>query len=258
MFTLKKTTENGSLLEAAFEAEGGLRLISFKREGIEVIDQKSQSSDEKRIEGVIGPHLYQEILNQIPWQIEQKENRFIGTLTGKDIWNDKPLSNWIGQNFKMLMNAELTSRGLILDLSIVSDTDSLIGFDVHYFLPQKKGVVQSEVKDFYYDPEIKLKKIPKEWDYSTLGLLTHSLDHECNYAFHSLKNPLKGSILLHTDDFTVATRYSCHCQENCWQLVHATESDYVSIKPMSAQNPWRTNLTVSGIQIELEILKSNE
>lgn len=273
MITLKQKTDSGDDLEATFLPERGLNLVSFKRAGIEVIDQGTREAFEKSSNGlgpIIGPHfsskphssdsshgdnLYHGIGRYAPWQVQQHNgNKLIGTLTGKDTWESKTLAALEGQNFKMYYSAELTKKGLLIDLGIVSDTDSLIGIDFHYALPEGKGTLISEVRDHYYDEEIKLKRIPKEWNYSPQGLLKFDLSHDGNFAFHPLKNPLNGKITLLTSSYQLEVRYNCDCQENSWQLYRPKREQYVCINPISSQNPWKPNLSVSSIQIELEVV----
>jgi hypothetical protein len=79
------------------------------------------------------------------------------------------------------------------------------------------------------------------------------LSESGNYAFHPLKDPLRGKIILQTPQYQLETRYSCTSQENSWEFYKPTNGSFVCINPLSSQNPWRPNLSVSSIHIEIEI-----
>jgi hypothetical protein len=286
---LEKITQDGSLLQATFLPEKGMNLISYKKNKIEIIEQTTWNLFEERFAGLgalIGPHFHRrrpEIIPTIkdeslfphiaavkakgvqepfshgiaryaPWKFESTQTSVKATLTGKDTWNNVPLSELEGQNFKMEYQADLKDNGLHLTLSIVSDTGSLVGIHYYYALPNGKGIITSRVQDQVII-EGKLQPIPKEWNYDDQQRLNFDLDQEADFTFHPHPDPLKGDILLETEAYHLRTRYSCNCQENCWQLYHPKNAAFVCIEPISAQDPRHANLTVSSLNIHLEIFE---
>lgn len=267
MIILEKTATDGTHLQATFSPEQGMNLLSYKKGEVEVIDQSTRSSFEERFAGLgalIGPHFHRKrkqsvpvvkdeslfphiarvkakgiedpfshgIARYAPWKAEATKTQVKAVLTGKDLWNDVPLSVLEGQNFKMEINVELKPNGLFIMLSIVSDTDSLVGIHYYYALADGKGRIMSDgqlVADI--SPEVEIDK-----------------------NFHAAPDPLKGLIELETSSYTLKTHYSCASAENSWQLYHPKGASYVCIEPISAQDPHHPNLTVSSLKIQLEIV----
>jgi hypothetical protein len=278
--------ENGDYT-AIFMPDKGMNLISFKKGNIEVIEQSTRDLFEERYAGLgalIGPHFHRrkpEILPKIkdetlfphiarvrskgvqdpfshgiaryaPWKAEATKTKLKGILTGKDTWNEVPLASLEGQNFKMEFVAELKENGLSLNLSIVSDTDSLVGIHYYYSLPEGKNRVSSRVKNDFVK-EGKKQPIPSEWNFDSQQKLILDLDQEIDFTFYPYPNPLEGNILLETSVYSLETRYQCVCEENCWQLYHPKEAKFVCIEPISSQDPRHPNLSVSSLNIHLEI-----
>lgn len=284
---LTNQTSKGEKLEAIFCPEKGMNLFSYRKGEIEVIDQSTKPQFEERYAGlgpIIGPHFYRRnpgtlpvikdeslfphiarmkekgvdpfshgIGRYAPWKASSTETTIKGILTGKDEWNGVSLAYLEGQNFKMEFNAELTSEELKIELSVVSDYDSIVGIHYYYHLPKGRGKVISDVKDHYYDG-IELKKITSDWNYNEKHILTYDLNRSADYAFHPFLNALKGSILLDAESYQLKTQYESESQENSWQLYHPADASYVCIEPVSSQSPRRPNLTVSAIKISLQIL----
>jgi hypothetical protein len=284
---LKNRTEKGERLQATFLPEKGMNMISYKKEEIEVIDQSTQNLFEERYAGLgalIGPHFHRRspsiisyipdenlfphiaaikkkgiqdpfshgIARYAPWNVEQTETKIIGSLSGKDQWNGVPLAALEGQNFKMRFEAELTAQGLELELSVVSDTDSLVGIHYYYFLPGGKGKVVSDVKKKYLEQGV-ASHIPSNWSYSDQNILSYDLKEPADFTFHPFYDPLAGKILLQTDHYQLETVYTSKSQENCWQLYHPPGASFVCIEPISSQNPHRPNLSISSLHISLKI-----
>lgn len=285
---LEHQTPQGERLQATFLPEKGMNLVSYKKGDLEVIDQSTQNLFEERYAGLgalIGPHFHRrraEILPQIkdehlfphiarvkakgiqdpfshgisryaPWKAEATSMSVKAQLSGKDTWNGISLSALEGQNFNMSLEAHLRENGLFLQLSIVSDTDSLVGIHYYYALPQGKGRVTSEVQN-QVRIQGELKPIPADWHLDSQQRLTFDLDQEADFTFRPYPNPLKGHILLETEQYHLSTRYTCACEENCWQLYHPKNASFVCIEPISAQDPRHPNLTVSSLNIHIEIL----
>lgn len=282
---LKNTAIDGSPLEVSYLPGAGMNMISFKKGHIEVIDQTTKALFEERFAGLgalIGPHFHHRrsnilppirdetlfphiarikakgiqepfshgIARYAPWQAEVSGSSVKGILTGKDVWNGVPLSELEGQNFTMRFFADLQPNGLHLDLSVVSDSDSLVGIHYYYRLPQGKGIVRAQVKKDYRMAQQSLQ-IPAQWMQDQD--LVFSLDQGADFTFHPQPDPCGGKIVLITDEYTLTTSYESASEENAWQLYHPKGSSFVCIEPMSAQDPHHPNLTVSSLRIHLEI-----
>jgi len=270
---LENQIKNGERLQATFLSDKGMNLISFKKGDIEVIEQSTQDIFEERFAGLgslIGPHFHRrraEVVPKVkneelfphiarvkakgvqdpfshgigryaPWQAQATSHQVKAKLTGKDTWHDVPLSTLEGQNFNMTFEAHLKENGLFLTLSIVSDTDSLVGIHYYYALPNGKGEVMSEVKN----------------DSSVGEKLVMDLTQAIDKTYYPFPNALEGDILLKTETYHLKTRYFSNNAENCWQLYHPAGAKFVCIEPISAKDPRHPNLSVSTIQIHLEIL----
>lgn len=272
--------------EATFFPAQGMNLASFKRRGVEVIDPSTAKEFENRYSGLgplIGPHFHRRkkillpeikdealfphieyckkngiedpfshgIARYVPWKAEFTPHSVRAYLSGKDVWKGIPLAKLEGQDFSMKMDANLTENGLSLFLSIVSDTDSLVGLHYYYRLPPGFNVIKSSVQKMAYI-EGALRPIPSEW-----GLKDHFLHFDLNrfadYTFFPAPDPLKGEIFLETSEYTLKTTYQCICQENGWQLYRPENQQYVCIEPLSAQDPRHPNLSVSSLSINLQI-----
>lgn len=286
--TLQHQTKQGSRLQATFLPDKGMNLVSLKKDDLEVIDQSTQNLFDERYAGLgalIGPHFHRRKLETIPsikdeqlfphiarvkakgiqdpfshgiaryapWKAESTHNSVKAQITGKDTWNGIALSALEGQNFNMQLNAHLREEGLFLTLSIVSDTASLVGIHYYYALPNGKGRVISEVQN-QVGIQGELKPIPSNWQFDSQQRLTFDLQEEADFTFRPYPNLLRGNILLETEKYQLRTRYDCDCAENCWQLYHPKGASFVCIEPISSQNPRFPNLTVSSLNIHIEIL----
>lgn len=286
---LEHQTQQGELLQAAFLPDKGMNLISFKKGDLEIIDQSTKNLFEERFAGLgalIGPHFHRRkpetippiqneelfphiarvkskgvlepfshgIARYAPWKAEAETSHVKAKISGKDQWNGVALASLEGQNFQMELEAHLRENGLFIHLSVVSDTASLVGLHYYYALPGGKGRVISEVQN-QVAIEGALAPIPSDWQFDSQQRLTFDLKKEADFTFRPYPNPLKGNILLETEEYQLRTRYECACAENCWQLYHPKEASFVCIEPISAQDPRHPNLSVSSLIIHLEILK---
>lgn len=284
---LKSETSAG-FIQATFLPEKGMNLISFKKNDIEIIDQTTKHLFDERFSGLgplIGPHFHRRlpqtlpkipneelfphiarvkakgildpfshgIARYAPWKASLEGNKIKGTLTGKDLWNNVPLSALEGQNFTMQFEAELKEQTLFLKLSVVSDTDSLVGIHYFYRLPNGKGKVTSRVQKQYLNLKREKSPIPSDWNLSTDQQVILDLNQETDFTFRPFPNPLQGQIILETEEYTLKTTYECASEENSWQLYHPKDSSFVCIEPLSARDPKHPNLTVSSISIGLKI-----
>lgn len=263
---LTHTSEKGLRTEAVFLPVHGMNLASYKSGSVEIIDQATKKGFEERSSGLgplIGPHFHRRkkelipkidqefpqsayckehgiedffshgVARYVPWKYEKKESGFVAYLSGKDTWQGVTLADIEGQNFQMRMDALLNADGLHIDLSVVSDTDSIVGIHYYYRLPDGKGLIRANVKG----------KSDMEFP----------LDREVDMTFLPAPHPREGHITLETSEYILKTHYTCASQENSWQLYHPKDASFVCIEPLSAQDPRHPNLTVSAISIHLAI-----
>lgn len=268
--TLHQKTASGEPLQALFLPEHGMMLTSLKKGDSAVINVDTG------VGLIIGPHFASRspaILPQIKetpslshdpfdqgigryasWKVEgsPSENRVKAIITGKEQKEGIPLSSFEGQNFKMTYEAQLHPSGLHLDLSVVSETDSLIGTEFRFALPDGPSLVSSDVKKNVYEQGV-LKTLSDENSYHE-GKWTHDLSKPIHAAFHPLHTSLSGTIHLTTAKYRLEVRYRCINQEHSWVLHKQPDKSFVSISPVTSQNPWKPNLTASSIHIECELL----
>jgi hypothetical protein len=285
--TLKNRTAQGIPLEAVFLPEKGMNMISYKRGEIEVIDQATFSLFEERFAGLgalIGPHFHRrktELIPTIPdeslfphiarvkaggvqepfshgigryapWKAEYSETHIDAQLSGDDLWEGVKLSTLEGQNFKMQFRCDLTPNGLKIDYSVVSDTDSVVGLHYYYALPKKTGNVQTRVQNKMLENG---SKVPLPWpmnDQNEVIIPLGESDIDC--TLFSFPHSREGRMVLDAGDYRVEKRMQCRSAENSWQFYHPKNATFVCIEPISAQDPRHPNLTVSSIQVEIEIL----
>lgn len=286
--TLTCKSQEGPQLNATFAPSTGMNLISFKKGDCEVIDQSTRALFEERFAGLgalIGPHFHRrrpEILPKIsneslfphiarvkqkgnidpfshgvaryaPWKVVQSTQTTISAIiSGKDLWNGVPLSLIEGQSFVMKLFAELTPQGLSLDLSVVGDTDTIVGIHYYYHLPKGHGRVFSSVQPHYLVNGIS-QLIPPKWGLDDQNKLIFDLNREADFTFHPFPNPRSGTMILDAIDYQLKTTYTCSSQENSWQLYHPQGASFVCIEPLSAQDPRHPNLSVSSLHIDLNI-----
>lgn len=265
---LTHTSENGICTQATFLPSHGMNLISYKRDEIEVIDQATKHGFEERSSGLgplIGPHFHRRrpeiipkidnepifpqsayckahgitdqfshgVARYVPWKYEQKEGVLKAYLTGKDLFEGVPLQVIEGQNFQMGMQASLDEHGLKIRLSVVSDTDSVVGLHYFYRLPNGTGTVKANTKENHE--------------------LIYSMEGAMDSNFHPSPQPCSGHITLETEEYILKTDYEAVSEENSWQLYHPAGASYVCIEPISAQDPRHPNLSVSAITVNLKI-----
>ncbi|MBA3956927.1 MAG: hypothetical protein H0X51_00830 [Parachlamydiaceae bacterium] len=289
---LTSQTALGETLQASFLPESGMNMISYKKDNVEIIDPTTRSLFEERYAGLgalIGPHFHRRrpetlprikdesifphiarvkakgnidpfshgIARYAPWKYQETKNSIKGTLTGKDLWNGVALSELEGQNFTMTFAAELTPAGLTLNLSVISDTDSLVGIHYYYRLPNGVGTVKSRISPFI-NVNGEKHSPPSSWHLDNQKNVEIPLDQALDCTLHPFPDQLRGKILLETSEYHLMTTYQCISQENCWQLYHPEGASYVCIEPISAQDPRHPNLTVSSLNINLQIFSPGQ
>lgn len=284
---LRQTSEDGMPLEAVFLPEAGMNLMSYKKGNIEIIDQSTREQFEERRSGLgplIGPHFHRKraavvpqvkeehlfphiarvkakgiqdpfshgISRYAPWKAEATSTKVEGVLSGRDLWNGVPLSELEGQDFKMTFSAELLSSGLSIRLSIVSQTDSLVGIHYYYHLPDGAGQIESQVRSNYLD-QGQSKLLHPGWVIQNSNAFTFDLAQAADYTFYPYPNVCRGNIRLKTSSYILDTEYESISEESGWQLYRPAGASYVCIEPLTAQDPHHPNLTVSALKIRLSI-----
>lgn len=285
---LKNKAVDGTPLEVTFLPDKGMNMISYKKGKIEAIDQSTLPLFEERYAGLgalIGPHFHHRnpsiippikdeslfphiarvrakgvkdpfshgIGRYAPWQAEASETKVKAIIAGKDLWMGVPLSSLEGQNFKMQYTAELTPDGLQIEISVVSDTDSVVGIHYYYNLPNGTGTIKSAIQSQFIE-NTQRKPLPSDWNIDSQQVLTFDLSNEADFTFFPFPNTREGEIILDTGSYQLKTTYKCASQENAWQLYHPKGASFVCIEPVSAQDPRHPNLTVSSLSIQLQLL----
>lgn len=274
MITISSNGQDGKKIEATFNPEEGMKMVSFKRGDVEVIDQSSP-----QLGALIGPHfgfrnpkiLPKAVLSgdgakvekdpfpygvarYAPWTFTADEKSIKAVLKGTDVWKGVELKALEGQGFTITYAVAVTEKGLDIGLTVVSETDSLVGIQYNYVLADGKGKVFSRVKDEYI-AENTLKKIPAGWAFNSEDhTLEYELDSEVDLTFFPFTSPIEGEIQLDTGRYQLLTTYRSCCEENSWRLYRPKGASYVSIEPVSSQDPRYPNLSVSSLQIQLAIL----
>ena len=286
---IEETSEKGKR-QACFCPSRGMNLKSLVFDGVEVIDQSTKTLFEERFAGLgamIGPHFHRRKGETLPknidlslfphvkrsgipegadpfshgigryaaWTSTNDAKSIDATLKGSDILNGVKLSDIEGQDFVMRYRAAWVKGGLELEMSSVSQADSVMGIHFYYHVPESSGEVVSRVAGNYIvDGEV--KPIPASIGYDeNSGQLTFSLEQEADYTFRPFPNPLKGEISLKLNEYTLLTTYESDSSENSWQLWRPKNSSFVCIEPVSALDPRHPNLTVSSIRIRLELIR---
>lgn len=268
-YQLETKTEKEIPLKASFSCETGFSLTGFSLGKLETIVAASKGS-------LIGPHfaarkpatiptqdippdsdigsdpLYHGIARYAPWNISSNGRMLTATLSSKDQWGNKTHEEWEGQVFEMKFEASFVSETLQLRLSVVSAADSLVGFEVRSPYSPKLEVKSSVHPSCIQEGGV--AELPKDWGRDHQGNMSATISQPCDLAFHPYPNPLSGAIDCLYPEYTLRTMYRCAHQENGWLLRYSEKSDFVSIIPITSQNPWRPNLSVSALDVHLKIL----
>ena len=289
MIWIRGTGMNGEPLTACFSPEKGMNMLSYQRAGLEIIDQTTRPFFEQRCAGLgamIGPHFHHRNPDEIPpvkheelfphiaqtkikgtkepfshgisryapWKIESvSEGEIRAVLTGSHEWNGSLLKELEGQDFVMHYQAKFAAEGLEIDLSVESDSASVVGLHTYYSLTQGQGIVLCSVQDQYVEKSI-LKPIPSTWNYGVDHTLIYPLDSETDFGFHPFPDPLQAQIELACASHRVRVEYACGNPENSFQLWHPVGASFVCIEPLSAKDPRKPKLTSSRLKILISIL----
>jgi len=285
--TLTHQTSSGSQLKATFLPEHGMNLVSYQKDGVEVIAQSTWNLFEERHAGLgalIGPHFHRRLPELIqpvkheerfphiakvkakgiaepfshgiaryaPWQVESSEQTIQAHLFGKDLWQGVPLKELEGQDFQISFLISLKEEGLHFNLAIESELPSLMGLHYYYHLPKGPALVKSRVKN--------QGPIHSSFPPSTVDVkmdqgqyLDFDLNQEVDSTFYPYPDPLQSEVILQTTEYELSTRYRCANEENCWQLYHPKEASFVCIEPMSSKDPRHPKQTFSQLEVQLKI-----
>ncbi|GAB5412154.1 MAG: hypothetical protein ChlgKO_12680 [Chlamydiales bacterium] len=252
--------ENGPF-KAKFAPECGMNLLSFSRDGVEIIDQNTKELFEQRFAGLgalIGPHFHHRqafeiptdfdvapfphiqriktaepfshgIARYVPWAYDSCSTQIKAVLKSSDEVAGIPLRKLEGFDFEMHLEATMMPWGLLFHYSVESEKPSVIGFHTYYALDDAPAVVITDDK----------KEI--------------SINGAFDTNFHP-KDPLvENRILLNTKNYSLHLFYECPSQENSWQLFHPEGASYVCIEPLSAKNPRKPVNCTSQLEVKLEI-----
>ncbi len=245
-----------------FLPDKGMNFISLKRGEIEAIDQSTKDLFETRYAGLgalIGPHFHHRaealipnfarenfpflahvtskepfshgIGRYAPWTVEKlSDTQLKALLKGDDEWKGVSLRQLEGQDFTMRYEAELTPKGLNIDLSVMSETDSVIG--LHTYYAAQKGRVRAKAQE---------------------GDVDYEVGEPIDASFHPSPNPLRGEMTLETSSHTVKVEYSSDNEENSFQIWHPEGASFVCMEPLSASNPRKPKLSVSRLKVFISI-----
>lgn len=267
-----------------FLPEKGMNFISLKKGEIEALDQSTKDLFDARYAGLgamIGPHFHhRKVIPEVkekerfshlanvkgnepfshgigryaPWTVESvSENHIQAVLKGGDTWNGVPLKELEGQDFTMQYVAILTPEGLEINLSVNSETDSVVGLHTYYALSNGEGAVKARVRNQYNDQGM-VKPIPSTWNYGHDHHLIFPLTEPADYGFWPHPDPLHGMMELETKTHGIRVQYWCDNEENSIQMWHPEGASFVCMEPLSAKDPRKPRLSVSQLKILISVL----
>lgn len=289
---LSNQSESGEKLTALFCPEKGMNLVSFKKEDLEILDQKTQHLFEERCAGLgalIGPHFHHRpeseittgfdesifphinklkakgqkeyfshgIARYVPWKYQASATQIEATLSGKDEYKGIKIKEFEGFDFEMRMHVSLIHDGLLIDLSIQSEKPSVIGFHYYYDL-KPESFIEAFVSETYRDNQ-DWKPLPKTWYDKTKNKLHFPLNQDCDYGFQSFlhdNHPFHKINLKSPCQILHVEYTSSNEKETSWQLYHPKNESFVCIEPLSAKNPRSPKLTSNNLQLKINIFKT--
>lgn len=286
---IKNTKDDGTELAATFLRGQGMNMASFKVGDLELIDQSTKEQFDERFAGLgalIGPHFHRRrkesvpkikdeslfphiarvkakgiddpfshgIARYAPWKASATETKVVATLSSKDQWQNVALSELEGQNFTMQFAAEVLPTGLRITYSIVSATDSVLGLHYYWRLPKGKAEVKSQVEKTMIVNGIR-QPISKEFEFSeNQWMHFNPKSEQADHTFFPFPDACKGVIFLDTEEYKLKTTFISPSQECSWQLYHPKDASFICIEPISAQDPRHPNLSVSSLEVFLEVI----
>lgn len=287
---LKNCGPRGELLQATYLPEKGMNLISYKIDNLEVIDQSTQGLFDDHFAGLgalIGPHFYHRkkgeipfdfdhslfphikrleakgieepfshgIARYVPWKYLQSSTQIQAKLKGSDSYLGTSLSKLEGQDFEIEYLATLLSHGLSICYKIKSERPSTIGF--HYYYKISAGAtLHAEVQEEYRFRD-KWLSIPSAWKENSSHHLNFPLSEEADYGFiPKLKEKQSHDyhIILRTKEYSLHIDFAtASSTEVSCQVYHPSNSSYVCIEPISAQDPQRPILDHHILEAKLAV-----
>lgn len=287
--TLTNYDSENKLLQAVFAPYHGMNLLSYSRDGIEVIDQTTHDEFVTRYSGhgpLIGPHFHEftehtlpegvtgerfphvqvmkerkrkdpfshGIARYAPWTYMHSGTQIQGELHGKDVWNGVPLQDIEGQDFEIRFEARLLSTGLFLKYSIQSEHPSVIGLHYYFALHGDNPYFQTHVRP-KRNVDGTLSAIPTDWLVKGKDLLHLPLNsaYDCGFFPDADEKGVRASLF--TEAFTLNTHYFVpNSMEFMVQVYRPEGAAYCCIEPLTAQEPRMPILNHSQLECKLEIL----
>ncbi|MCB1149428.1 MAG: hypothetical protein KDK48_04620 [Chlamydiia bacterium] len=206
--------------EARFSLQSGLRLVSFKKGGVEVVEHEG---------AVIGPHLGKK--DHASWSVEEIQGKFVA------------------KEGKRCVALSLDDA-LHLELSAVAESDALVGFLIPF---KGRGLFTVQAQTAYLTASGK-ELWPVDWQVSSDGTYRVPQEAQFEAGIHPYPNPLEGVCRYKTSDYTVELSLRCRCEESSFYISHPTGNEAVKIGVLSSYDPWHPNLTASTVQFSLKIL----
>ncbi len=288
---LTNLSESGERLEASFCPSIGMNLLSFKKDGIEMVCQKTKPLFTERSAGLgalIGPHFHHRkdedihlgfdesvfphilkakeknqkepfshgIARYVPWKYSASSTQIEAWLLGTDRYQNTLIKDFEGQDFEMHFHAMLVHDGLLINYSIRSEKPSVIGFHYYYELDPNATVeafTQNKMRK-----NSNLENIPSNWYQEESAKLQIPINQELDLGFepklHDTHPYHKIQVRSETRIFHIEYT-SSNEDETSWQLYHPDKEEFVCIEPLSASNPRSPRLTFSNLQLKLNQIK---
>lgn len=280
--TIVNVSEKNEKLEATFTPSHGMNLLSYKKNGLEVIDQSTWGWFEERNAGLgalIGPHFYHRTdfpqdfdhslfphlahgSNAEPfshglgryssWKYDSSETQISANLKGSHLLHGIPLKNLQGMDFDMHFEAVMMPYGLFIRYYINSELPSVLGLHYYYHLPKGIGSIESTVMPKYNDKST-WKDIPNEWLRAPPSKMHFDLQNPSDFGFRPLPSEKETRILLDAKEYELHIIYDSSVEENSWQLWHPENSSFVCIEPLTAKDPRQPHQKHSLLEVKLEI-----
>ncbi len=290
--SLKHRSKDGKLLEATFIPTQGMNLISYKKDGIEVIAQSTQDLFDERLSGlgpIIGPHFYHRkarefptivdttifphlkkigykageepfshgIGRYVPWNITSSDSSVDAMISGIDTYRGITLAALEGFDFEMHFKAQLDSNGLHIKFSVESEgSPSVCGLHYYYAIDDNNAIVTIDSQGEYNDLG-EWKSIPNQWHNPITKQVHFDLKNPSDYGFIP-PDERHGKALLETKEYHLSIEYSSPTNQNSLQLYHPKDSKFVAIEPISAKNPRNVTALKSSIDVHIDIIPMNK
>lgn len=231
--------------EALLDGTTGLRLIGCTLEGHQIIHAESALP-------VIGPHCGSRIpalfggepdpapngaASAAPWSLAHHEAEIRALFDARAGSAEAAIEN---QPFTLRVNTGWQHGDLVLNLSHMSETDSVIGLPLALHLPGGRGTVEARV----------LEGEGRDGQ----GWMRSPCDQKIDALFLPYPSPRGGSIRLETELYTLKIDYQSVCQEISWHLATAPGREWVTITPFTASHPSKPILSCNRLELRLALV----